>query len=137
MGQLHKYRSDTKAMREGVWVDFGDPNDPISFKLAFFSGGLAEAVQALPPKERQLARDNRLPAKELLELIYQATSEHVILDWRNMQDEEGEPIPYSIEKAEEIMRDERLGELHEFIFEVAKDRATFRETQLRESEGNS
>lgn len=162
MGLLNKYRTDSKALEEGRWIDFGDPADPIRFRIAYFQHGLAEEIQRLPAPDRALARENRLPATKLMALVMRATSKRIILDWENLQevvcDDNGNPImepvtdpktgevlrhdpkvqevPYSPEKAKEILEDDAYGEVHEFILEAARDRARFREELLRDSAGN-
>lgn len=151
MGILNQYAADRQKEESGVWVDFGDPNDPIRFKLARFARGIEAEVLRLDPEKRQLAREGRLPDRELIELLMEATSRRVILDWQNMQevvlDEAGQPVledgrpklvdvPYSPEKALEILRDDRYAELHEFIVHVSKDRARFRADLLEASRKN-
>ena len=148
MGRMSQYRSDPKKLEEGVWDEFGDPADPIRFKIAYLNHGLAEAVQALPPDQRQRAKNKRLSSKEWLDVYMEATSSHVLLDWENMQaedeegnpavDDEGEPImvPYSPEKAREILEDDNQGEFHEWLLERARSRERFRQEMLEDASGN-
>lgn len=152
MGLLNRYRSDESARREGVWLPFGDPQDPIEFKLAAFDHGFAETIQKLPHEDRKLARANRLPNARLLDLLQDALASEIILDWRNLQElktdgegravlgEDGKPetvdVPYSVAKAREILLDPAYDELHEWILAQAKDRENFREDFLREAAGN-
>ena len=144
MGNLRRYRTDLDALKEGAWFDFGDPSDPIRFRLAFFQHGLAEEIQRLPADMRRRARQDKLKPTELLGLIQDATANCIILDWENMETEEHDEdgnvvlvdVPYSPEKALEILKDEAYGELHEFILQASKERANFRAELLRESAGN-
>lgn len=140
MALLSRYAADKAKEENGVWLPFGDPSDPIEFKIARFERALAAEVERLPWEERQLAREGRLPISRQLELAMEATSSRVILDWRNVQevgpDGQFVEVPYSPERALAILKDERYGELHEWILEQSRSRSNFRETFLEASRKN-
>jgi len=140
MAFIQQFQSDDEKMQKGAWVAFGDPSDPIVFRILPFMPSYKRYLANLDPAERQLAREGRLSSVRSLEIAQHAIAECVIQEWQNMQDlVDGEvvDVPYSKEKALEILRNPRYEELHEFLVEQARGKEAFRRTFLLESAKNS
>jgi len=65
-----------------------------------------------------------------------AVAKYVLVGWKNIQDEEGNDIPYSVEQSLEFLRDPQLADLYEFVMVVAGNAGNFRAEMMEESAGN-
>lgn len=65
-----------------------------------------------------------------------AMSETLLLDWRNMEDDDGAAIEYSHEKALELIRDPSLFALRQFVLDVSGIASSYRWQQEEAAKGN-
>lgn len=52
-------------------------------------------------------------------LIVRATAEAILLDWRNLDDDQGQPLPYSADNAEKLLADPALWPFRNFVEDVS------------------
>lgn len=96
-------RNDVTKFTAGVWVDiFGG-----RFKIA--RAGNPEYDQALEDSGYRRTDD---PAKKQ-RALYTAIAEGVLKDWEDVVDNDGQPIPYTVENAVEVLLEnpDLVGEL--------------------------
>ena len=86
---------------------------------------------------RRGARSRELDGEQLMQVTREAMAKHVVLDWRGLEDDEGQPIDYSWQKALEIFGDPDCQDIYSVISEVAANQANFRKDEEEESLGNS
>lgn len=58
-------------------------------------------------------------AKE--KLIVKAAAAHLLKDWRGAEDDDGEPIPYAVERGVEMFEDPEYHHVYEFVLTTAGD----------------
>lgn len=134
MASIGKFKTDKKREQEGVWVDAGEG---LKLKLARLGNPKYEALmQQLGKPYRRQIRNNTIDVDVLRGLTARALARHVLLDWSDLQDEEtGEDITYSQEKALELLKNYR--DFYDMVVELANDQQFFRDDYQAESMGNS
>ncbi len=136
--KLHSVKGNVTKMEDGVWEKIADDfevrvahqNTPAYTAFlhknarghgrAFLKGTLdAKAIEAITP------------------LIKEATARYLLLDWKGLQDDNGEEIPFSTDKAVEILTDQAYQSLFTMITEISQDETLFRDIEDEDDAGNS
>lgn len=134
MPQLTKYRTDQRREEDGVWVDFADG---IEFLIARIGNPkYEEYLRKIGKPYRHQMRANIMDSRELEQLSKKAIARHILLDWKNVTDEDGNPLPYTPEEGERVFNDPALRDIYRFVVEVAVDREFFTKQDEEEAEGN-
>lgn len=90
--------------------------------------------------EKRADKKDDLAPELLEELMMQAASETILLDWQNLAEPDPEdpsklvPVPYSSEKALEYFKKYR--DFWLMVLEISNDEALYRESTLEDSKGN-
>jgi hypothetical protein len=120
------FASAPRAEQEGVWVDFGS----YAFKLARAGGAnkrfLRVYDEIMRPYHQQVlagALDGETDQRLLVSIYARA----VILDWRDVADPDGQPLPFGEAAAVRLLLD--LPELLRVIQRQATDFRTFRDAE--------
>ena len=126
-----KYGSNKELEEQGVWVDFGED---CKVKIARLGNEKCSAQirQSNKPHLRKI-RKGDLDSKIAQGILRKAVSKHVLLDWKGIEDADGNAILYSEEKCFELLGDR---DFLEDIVELAEDRELFHEDAVEESAGN-
>lgn len=131
MAKISQFKS-TSAEVEGVWVDAG-----AGLRLKIARAGNAAYEKILTRLTRphiQRIRQNTFPDDEMKKLVWQAMGEAVLLDWENLDDEDGNPIPYSAEKATELITEHK--DFRDMVAAYAQDATLFKAQLEEEAKGN-
>lgn len=75
-------------------------------------------------------------AAELQKLTDEAAAATVLLDWRNLEGDDGQPVPYSREKALEILRDPSLWQFRQAVLDFAQHGVAYRKEAEEAALGN-
>jgi len=128
MAELDSIRIDLKKSEDGIWVDYeGDIKLLIARKP---NPRYEDALHTL------IEKLNRAITKEDdIDLTRQAVAQCVLLGWKNLC-EGGKEIPYSTEKALELLRDPSLRDLYEFVLVSAHDREAYRKKTVKRQAKN-
>lgn len=132
MVELRSLRADTKAMVAGIWREFHGVRLLIARMHHPEFDSYLQAIQRehLDPK-MGLIVDGELGRK----LLGQAMGHHILKNWEGLT-EDGQPIPYSPEKATELLNDPELVEMRDFVFAVANQSTFYRQQQEEAVSGN-
>jgi len=131
MTALKHVQLDEKKIDEGVWVPY---RRDIKFKVASIESAAyiqarVKALKAVPG-----GGDDQTP-EEWREFNSKLFAKVILLDWKNISEEDGSPVPYSEEKAAEILRDRDL-DVFEFVLGVAANAGHFERGILEKTAGN-
>lgn len=134
MGNINALRTDLDKQVNGTWFPYADG---IELKLARWGNERFLAVQRDLVEQRKVV----LNAKELtdeqrLDVNKEAASRTILLDWRNLEDDQG-PVAYTPEKALAYFRDPELAGLWTFVLVSSVEEANFRKTRLESDLKNS
>lgn len=134
MAKLTEIRTDLEKVEKGVWVDF-----LADIKLCIASVNNPNYKQhrsrLLKPHLRRI-RGNQMSQDEILDVVKPAIAKHILVDWKNLEDESGKPIKYSSDKALDLFMDKELSSLFDFVIETMGDSELFRLECLDEAEKN-
>lgn len=116
---------------KGVWTNFGGS----SFLVA--NTGSIKFQRALTrlqaPHRKKIERGTLDPAISR-DILCQAMSEGLVLDWKNVGNAEGADVPFSEEVCAKALKNN--DDLREYLQEFAMDLENFRTDELK-AEGNS
>lgn len=102
MVKLSDVLTDDTAAREGVWIDWVHG---IRLKVAQAGGPKYDAAyhkQVLPGLAKLPAK--RRTGAAVMEASRDLVARHCLIGWEHLEDEDGNTIPYSPEKAVELCR---------------------------------
>lgn len=134
MAKLSKVKADLQAEKEGIWVTFA-----LDIEFLIGRGATPEYNRYLrkisAPYRSRLQGDGA--DKELLrDLVNKATARYIFLGWKNVEDDDGNVIPYSEEKAYEILSDPEYHDVRDFVLEVSQSAELYRQHTEEEAKGN-
>lgn len=116
---------------EGVWIDFGAG---MQLKVARLGNQKCQDLVArLQRPHLKKMRKGNLSQVEIDEIMRKAISECVLLGWENLLDEKDNPIPYSTEKAFELLGTK---DFMSEVMGIAQDADNFRDEVQEDSLGN-
>jgi hypothetical protein len=117
MAKLNAIAVDLQKSNDGVWVDH---ELGYSFKIA--EAGNENYMKYLRQIQKPVLARIRIKEEGLMEdLVKQAAAKFILVDWKNIEDESGQPIPYSPEKALELFKNPALHKIYDWILEKAND----------------
>jgi len=122
----------TKAT-EGVWVELGNG---AAIKVARAKNPKVNAFlqKELAPYRQQIQIGTLDPAI-LEDITYKAVAKHILLDWRGILSTERKEIPYSVETAEQFLRD--MPDFAELVDQHSGNIANFRDSVIEDTSGKS
>ena len=121
---------------DGVWREI--PEFGVSV-LVRASNHLAYrgAVQAgLQPHQRRLRTGGMLPPGVNDRIVSRSVAKHLLLGWKGVEDDEGNELPYTLEKATELAEDPDYTEFFKAVERAGDDLATM-QAEERADLGNS
>lgn len=135
MGKLSRVAIDSERESEGVWVDY---EAGIKLKIARMNN---------PDYERRMKRRSKFfqvkyrrgqtpDPEELNPLINDAMAHHILVDWKDVEDDDGKPLPYSPAKALEIFEDPKYADFRSFVLQVSQEQELFRKEEVEDAAGN-
>ena len=136
MANIKTIKSDTQKEHEGVWETY--PGTDLQLLIARLRTPAFERAtrQLIKPTARR-GTSATATERESMDKLAPAVAQYVLLGWKNLDDENGQPIAYSYEKALELLRTPELHDLYSFVLEIAGDAETYRQDYLQDSAKNS
>ena len=134
MAKLTQFQGDVAREEQGVWVEYAAG---VEFRIARLNNpAYQKCLRKLLKADGRRFRRRRPTDENAEKLTNRALAQHVLVDWRNLEDEDGSPIPYSVEKALEILSDPQYHDIRDFVVEVATDSDVFAAEEREDAEGN-
>jgi hypothetical protein len=134
MARLRAIRTDQQKAEAGVWVPYAEDIEVCVASLN--SKTYQDHRERLMAPHLKMARAKRMSPEQVLEIVRPAVAKHLIRDWKNIQDDDGVDIPYSPQKAEEILSDPGMLDFYDFILDAAGNVTLFRQEMLEDGRGN-
>lgn len=118
------FKTDEEAERTGKWFPI-DPFGDTEFLLAYQGNPEFKRYNAelMRPYRVEISAGTMSEDKRA-ELLIDALSKKIILGWKNLHDQDNNEIPYSTEKAAELLR--ALPHLREQIFIITVNWENFK-----------
>lgn len=129
---LKGLRTDPEKERGGVWRTY--PGTDVEVRIARTrTDEYQREARRVARQER--ARSGKFDEKSILDAMAPVVAKLVILDWKNIT-ENGQTVPYTPEKATEILRDPQLADFRDWILGVASDADNYRDVAIEMASGN-
>jgi hypothetical protein len=130
---LQQFKTDSERETEGVWVDVGSDCRLLIARMN--NTKYEEELRKLGKPYLRQIRMGTVDAQTLEGITIKATARAILKGWENLEGEDGKPIKFSVEKAEEVMTKYR--DFFRMVQEFAQDQEIFRQQVVEEAEGNS
>lgn len=132
MAEFASILIDPKRAADGKWVRW---LDGVELKIASSreKAYQDERKQLLKPHIRAI-RDDKLDGDDLIVVLAPAIAKHLLKDWKGLE-EGGAPLPYSLDKARDLLAHPNAPHLREFVLRAAGDDEQFIATR-EDSLGN-
>ena len=127
---------DVKLVEEGVWKYYLDDSDEdTKFKICRWNNVKYQAAmrKALSP-HKQGMRASKLSDKKLADIERRVIAQTILVDWKNLASG-GKEVPYSEDKAYEILSNPEHALIEEFVRVTALDEDNYRKEELNEAVG--
>lgn len=136
MGTLSNFKTDLKkAHEEGVEVEIGK-GFFITLMRINNPDYQSYISQHLQGKSKRINNQEWGVLEEAKPILKKACALTIVKGWRGMTDRDNNEIPFSEDKAVEILTDLAFEDLYDVIIDLASDAATYREKAFEEDSGN-
>ena len=135
MAKITAIKSDMDKVEKGAWVPYAED---IQLCIASINNKAYKKVRSrlLKPHLRQI-RSQTMTSEEVLDVLKPAAAKFLLVDWKNIEDEDGKAIPYSPDKALEFFEDPALSDLYSFVLETAGESELYRQEMMEDAAKNS
>ena len=124
---MFQYDADNSALDEGVWRTYQGSK----FKIAHVSNiGFQRLLAKLQQPHRKKLEQGALDPQTSKEMLCEAISQKVLLDWQDVRDKSGERTPYSSAAGFKALMGDP--EFRDFVSDVAASAANFRDEEVKE-----
>jgi hypothetical protein len=139
MSLYKQFETDTSVERDGLWLAYGQNSkkQPIEIKIARAGGSNEAYLKKLEAKFKpfkRLIQNDALDRPIYEKLVRETYAETVLLDWKGVEDRDGNDMVFSKENALTLLND--LPDLYADILEQSTKAALFRK-ELREADAKN
>ena len=142
MSLYKKFKTNTDIESQGVEIALQGAENPDgtvpTFLISRMGGSNKAYTKALERGTKPFRRQNQmgmLPEETLRPIVRKAFCETVLKGWRNVLDENDQPISYSEQNALKLMTD--LPDVYEILQQEAMDLSNFRDKAIEAEAKNS
>ena len=134
MAKLSLVKTDPEREIDGVWVTY---ELDIELKIARIGNtAFDDLVRTLSEPHLKGIRNKRLKPEQLEAITKKAAAETLLVDWKNIEGEDGKKIKYSSKKALEFFDDPTLSDMYKFVVITANEAELYRQEIDEDSVGN-
>lgn len=135
MANIERIKTDESKEIEGVWVGYVLG---IRLKVARSRNPkYQEELRNLVDPERKNIREDKLDIAEFANLLNKVRARTVLLDWENIDDKDGNSIPFSVAQSEKFFADPELKDFCAFVVAVSENADQYAKEVLEDSAKNS
>ncbi len=134
MANIERIKTDISKETDGTWVPF-----ILGIELKIARAGNSkykECIRKLIEPVTKDIRDETATLEDFADILIQVRAKTILLDWKNLDDKDGKPIPYSAAKAEEFFRDLELQDFYKFVVATSESSADFKKVLIEDAEKN-
>ena len=124
--RLSDFEQDVALAHGGVWIDMEDDDGT---RLLIARANNPKAVKLSERLEKPFKRlidRNKLPKGKREAINAEVFSKTILLGWENFIGADKEAIPYSQEKAFEILMEDKYSDFYELVASLALEQETFK-----------
>lgn len=124
-----RFRTDEAAENEGVWFEVGEGFEIKVARLGNRKHAETYARLTSTPAVRGVVADKKLTDEQAIRIMVEAMADAILIDWKNLE-EDGNPIPFSREKALELLD---VKDFRALVHDFASQQSNFRVKQIAEA----
>jgi uncharacterized protein YpuA (DUF1002 family) len=125
MAKLSKIKRDANAAENGVWVNC--VIDDICVKVAAENNKrYTDEIQRLMKPHQKSYKNNPSFNDIFTDIQNKAMAKAILLDWKNMQNDDGTTLEYSEAAAYTLLKDPENKEFRDLIMSLAAENEVFR-----------
>lgn len=134
MANIELIKTSIDKENEGVWVDFAEG---IELKIARARNPkYAELLRTLVEPRKVEIRKDKLDLKDFADILLEVRAKTVLLDWKNIEDAEGNSVSYSPEKATEYFKNPELKDFYNFVVAISENADQYKKDLIEEAGKN-
>lgn len=134
MACIDLVKTDLQKEDKGVWIDF---ELGIRLKIARArNSAYREVMRELTEPHLKDIREGEMPLDKLEDLLKQVRAKTILLDWENIEDKDGDSIPYSPEQALVFFNDPELRDFYTFVVLASENMENFKKKLIKDAEKN-
>ena len=135
MAKLSSLRIDSGKDVEGVWTKYAAG---IKLKIARLGNPNYRAYMRKIGRPHKAQMRHGLMDDDLIETLSKEALAHtVLLDWDNVEDDNGAPIQYTPEKGLAVLEDPEYADLYSFVVDFANSAENYRSQAIQSAVKNS
>lgn len=128
--KISNFGTDAKRENEGVWVTAGGGLELLVARITCTKYEEYIKLKA-KPFGRMLRNHADAVSGELEDIVREGVAKHILLGWRNLQDEAGKDIEYSWTVALKLLKE--YPDFYRMVMDYASDAALYRAESKEES----
>ncbi len=135
MANIERIKTDELKEVKGVWVDY-----ILGIRLLVARSRnpkYQEELRNLVDPKTKDVREDKLDVTVFANLLNTVRARTILLDWENIDDSDGNSIPYSIEQSEKFFKDPELKDFCAFVVAISENADQYAKEVLEESAKNS
>ena len=133
-----RFATDKNLSQQGVWIDIDleDGGKPMGFKLACLGRSnrkwASEASRVYRAHKRKIDA-GLMSDEESIERSLKVFCNTVLLDWRNVDDEDGQPIQYSPDEGYKLLIS--CDKLYDYLLEESQEVSNYQDKTVAQTVG--
>lgn len=137
MASLSRFKTDLSRKNDGGWVKLGEEFSEIEIKTRGFTDAYSDARQAKMRRagSRYGGDLQKIPQAEVRAILIELLITHCLLDVRNLEDTEGNPVSFELFK--ELLHEDAYIDLYGAALQAASQVTAEREADLQAAKKNS
>lgn len=132
--KLSALLTDPKKDSDGVWFDYVGG---VRFKVARWNHPAAQEAMRLALEREVTQFKGAVPKDEINKRSNRVLADHILRDWSGVEDDKGQPVAYTADRAFEIFQSPGSEVLRDDIFLMSSKVDVFRAEGVRADLGNS
>lgn len=138
-GLYQQFKNDEHVEKEGLLLEYGDNSkgQPIRIRIARAGGANAQFTKSFERHSKpykRLLQLGQMEEEQNRRLLLNVYLDAVIKGWENVEDKDGQPLPFNRANAEMLLTD--LPELFQDIIQQAGNAVLFRDDINEADAGN-
>jgi hypothetical protein len=131
---LTALKLDLSKEIEGIWFSIDKDTELCIARM--HNPNFNKLFEKLANPYRQSARKGFLADEKADEIMNRVIAETVLLDWKGLKSD-GKNVPYSVEKAIEILSNPQLSSFKELVVDISSTESNYRNEEIQETEKKS
>jgi len=138
MAKLREFKADLTKEAEGIWNTYTGTDVECLIARVGNPEFQRARRRALKDAKVKAAASGQLTEAQSKDAMAPTVARFILLGWKNIEDDDGNAIEYSVDAAVKLLRDPEFHDWYDWILTTANDGMLYRHDEVDEDElGNS